>query len=152
MTLVGGQMVLVVGSFGLDWEDDVVGLQLGKAVHLSKVVQQSPDMGRHGRSNRNMRSNWVEAKFICYVLHAHLMTMMMRMLLMMVLLMMMLLMLMVLLMIILMMMMLLMVMLQMMLLWMMTVQMTLLLMVLTMMMPMMMLLMMLITSSPSGLV
>jgi len=64
-------MVLVVGSFGLDWEDDVVGLQLGKAVHLSKVVQQSPDMGRHGRSNRNMRSNWVEAKFICYVLHAH---------------------------------------------------------------------------------
>ena len=42
MTLVGGQMVLVVGSFGLDWEDDVVGLQLSKAIHLSKVVQKSP--------------------------------------------------------------------------------------------------------------
>ena len=43
MTLVGGQMVLVVGSFGLDWEDGVVGLiQLGNAIHLCKVVQKSP--------------------------------------------------------------------------------------------------------------
>ena len=42
MTLVGGQMVLVVGSFGLDWEDGVVGLQLGKAVHPCEVVEKSP--------------------------------------------------------------------------------------------------------------
>merc|ERR1719198_2543903 len=46
-------------------------VQLGQAVHLCQVVEESPNVRRHRRSHRDVRTNWVETKFVGHVFNAH---------------------------------------------------------------------------------
>merc|ERR1712203_543429 len=70
---MGAMLDVIMAFFGfsaVSWKEDF-GLKLGQAIHLGQVVEQPPDMGRHRRSDRNVGTNWVEAKLICYILHAN---------------------------------------------------------------------------------